>query len=59
MTQPAGEDPNADPNAYPDAWGYKAAATGAVQAAFDVFASSMTDDEFNQFVARVRPGGGH
>ena len=57
MTQPV-EDPDADPNAYPESWGYKPAARGAVEAAFDVYASSMTEDEFAELVARVRPTGG-
>jgi hypothetical protein len=52
-------EPDEDPNAYPTQWGYKPAAKGAVEAAFDVFASSMTDDEFNEFVTRVRPAGSH
>lgn len=47
-----------DPNSYPPEWGYKAP-KGAVEAAFDVFASSMSDAEFNDFIARVRPAGGH
>jgi hypothetical protein len=53
MTQP--ED---DPNSYPSEWGYRPAAKGAIEAAVDVYASSMTDDEFDDFVARVRPTGG-
>jgi hypothetical protein len=50
-------EPEEDANAYPVEWGYSPAPKGAVEAAFDVFASSMTDDEFNEFVARVRPTG--
>ncbi|WP_161600599.1 hypothetical protein [Mycolicibacterium hodleri] len=51
-------DTDDDPNAFPTEWGYRPAPTGAVEAAFDVFASSMSDDEFTEFVARVRPVGG-
>lgn len=51
-------EPGEDPNAFPAEWGYRPAPKGAVEAAFDVFASSMTDDEFDEFVARVRPAGG-
>ena len=49
--------PDEDPNAYPAQWGYKPAAAGAVEAAFDVFASAMTDDEFDAMVSRTRPTG--
>jgi hypothetical protein len=49
--------PEEDPNAFPAEWGYNPAPKGAVEAAFDVFASSMSDSEFDEFVARVRPTG--
>jgi hypothetical protein len=48
---------NPDPGAYPEEWGYKPPASGAVEAALDVFVSSLSDDEFNALVSRTRTGG--
>jgi hypothetical protein len=53
MTQPPDEQ-----DAYPAEWGYKPRNPGALEAAFDVYAASLSDEDFAEFVARVRPGGG-
>ena len=49
--------PDEDPNAYPAPMGLQTRRRGAVEAAFDVFASAMTDDEFDAMVSRTRPTG--
>jgi hypothetical protein len=51
----ANDDPN--PNEYPESWGYTKAPAGALEAAFDVYAASLSDDEFKALVGRTRTGG--
>ena len=46
-----------DVNAYPEEWGYTTPRTGALEAAFDVYAAALSDDEFNALVSRTRQGG--
>jgi hypothetical protein len=46
-------------DAYPVAWGCKPRSAGALEAAFDVYAASLSDEEWVQMVERTRrPGGG-
>jgi hypothetical protein len=51
----ANDDPN--PSEYPLEWGYTKAPAGAVEAAFDLFAASLSDSEFDAMVSRTRSGG--
>ncbi len=48
---------NDDPNAYPAGWGYQQPQAGALQAALDVYVAALSDDEFNELVARTRDEG--
>jgi hypothetical protein len=52
----ANDNPADDPNAYPAEWGYKPRKNGAVAAAFDVYAASLSDEEFAAMVDRTRTG---
>lgn len=51
-----------DPDEYPPAWTprhvkERQAAEDAVAMGVDVYVSSLSDQEFNDLVARTRPGG--